>query len=162
MRRNTGSIKERFFKARLLEKQEDLQGAAEIYKGILSSDAFNTDAYNRLMIIYRRQRKYRDELAIIRQAIRSFKQKAATAQQEWKRENRKAAMISRELAQSLGLLAGYEDPQVTLWRKRNPLLKCGLPIYDLLYYSVKVRSISLCLLTGVQQIVAGLVIIHNQ
>ena len=123
MPRDTRSIKERLTDARTLEKQEP-QDAIKEYKAIISSDPLNSDAYNRLMILYRKQNDYKSELATIQQAIKSFEKEVAESQREWKANHKKSVSLSRKLAKALGLITEkglpiYENPQVHLWRKRE-------------------------------------------
>lgn len=106
-----------------LERQDDLMAAIKVYQDVVQSDPLHAAAYNRLMVIYRKQKKYCDELSVIKQAIHAYEKDLLEDQKAWKKANRKIATISQTLAKSLGLLnekgkSNYEEPQLTTWKKR--------------------------------------------
>lgn len=118
------SIKERLESARDLERQDNYAEALIRYRGIIRSDLLNTQAYNRMMIIYRRQKKYDAELKVIRQAIGAYEEAVASSQRAFGDRDNASAALSRKLAQSLGLLNDkglpiYEEPHIVAWRKRE-------------------------------------------
>lgn len=122
------SVKEKMTKARGLEREGDMSAAVKIYKGIIQTDPLHSAAYNRLMIIYRRQKQYRDELVVIKQGIDAYEKDLWDDQMAWKKANRRSATVSRSLAKSLGLLDDkgrptYEDPHINTWRKREAVAR---------------------------------------
>jgi len=117
------SIHDTMEQARQLEAEGKMTEAIKPYTAIVQQDPLYADAYNRLMIIYRKQKRYKEELQIIKQAIKAFEESIKSNQSEWKKGHAKAARLSRSLAESLGLLNKkgmpvYEEPHVTAWRKR--------------------------------------------
>ncbi|WP_433903221.1 tetratricopeptide repeat protein [Sphingobacterium puteale] len=109
--------------ARLLELEGKTPDAIKIYSQVISKDPLLAGPYNRLMILYRKLKDYKKELAIIKQAIGAYEQDIKNDQQIWKKANSKSARLSLSLAKSIGLLNDkglpvYEDPQILSWRKR--------------------------------------------
>ncbi len=128
MARKKISVKERLESARNLERKSDYTAAQKTYQSILRSDLLNIQAYNRLMIIHRKRRKYAAELDVIRQAIAAYRAAIVSDQQIVNDRDQISAAISRKLAQSLGLLDEnglpvFEDPQVLAWRQREAVVQ---------------------------------------
>lgn len=110
--------------ARQLESEDDLAGAIKLYNEALSNDPLTIAAYNRLMIIYRKQKEYKKELDTINKGIRSLEDNAREARTSWIKANRKAARLSQSLAKSLGQIDAKgkptgEDPVITGWKRRK-------------------------------------------
>ncbi|WP_343558941.1 hypothetical protein [Sphingobacterium sp.] len=110
--------------ARLQELEGKMQDAIKSYSQVISKDPLQFGAYNRLMILYRKLKDYKKELAVIMQAIGAYEKDIKDDQQTWKKANRKSARLSLSLAKSMGLLNDkglpvYEDPQILTWRKRQ-------------------------------------------
>ncbi|WP_143305147.1 hypothetical protein [Chitinophaga vietnamensis] len=103
------------------EADGNLKAAVTLYRRALRIDPLTVAAYNRLMIIYRKQKDYIKELDIIDEAIHALQSHEQQQQKDWIRQNRKAASISRQLAQSLG--QSWEDPVVSGWKKRAELVR---------------------------------------
>lgn len=111
-----------------LEAGGDLKAAEKIYLRVAKSGAASARAFSRLMVIYRKLKEYRKELAIVNSAIRAFEEKLLGVSRKWSAANRKAARISRQLASSLGVinrkgLPVNEDPLLAEWRKRKERLE---------------------------------------
>ncbi len=60
--------------AEAAEKSGDLELAEKLYSKEINKKAFNASVYTRLMIIYRKQKKYKEELGIINKALQHFKE----------------------------------------------------------------------------------------
>ena len=105
------------------EKNDDLELAEKLYKKQLQQKAFNASLYTRLMIIYRKQKKYKEELEIINKGLQNFKE------DHIKRSAKKASSsiikkLSKSLNKSLGLIDQkgnmlYEPEPVPAWKKRK-------------------------------------------
>lgn len=109
--------------ARSQELEGKISDAIKIYSLVISKDPLQAMAYNRLMILYRKLKEYRKELAIIKQAIGAYEKDIKDDQLTWKKANSKSARLSLSLAKSMGLLNDkglpvYEEPQILTWRKR--------------------------------------------
>ena len=105
------------------EKNNDLELAEKLYKKQLQQKAFNPSVYTRLMIVLRKQKKYKEELEIINKALQHFKDHTATRSTK-KAGNTTIKKLSNSLNKSLGLIdkkgnAFYEPEPIPTWRKRK-------------------------------------------
>jgi lipopolysaccharide biosynthesis regulator YciM len=110
--------------ARQMETEGNVPEAEEIYLQLIKSDVINVEAYNRLLVIYRKQKEYRKELAIVNKAIKVYENNLLQEQKKWISSNKKAARLSRLLAKGLGLinkkgLPVRQDRQLASWHKRK-------------------------------------------
>lgn len=122
------AIKTRMEEARQLERDAKNAEALRIYRALTRGNHLNADAYNRMMVILRKQKKYEAELEIIRQAIAKVENAIMVSQQAIDDRDRESAALSRKLAKSLGLLNNkglpiYEEPQLAAWRKREAVVE---------------------------------------
>ncbi|MEC3881929.1 hypothetical protein, partial [Parapedobacter sp. 10938] len=106
--------------ARQLEKEGQHADALKIYRALTRRKHLNTEAYNRMMIILRKQKKYKAELEVIQRAIAAIEKSIDANQQAINDRNPESAALSRQLAESLGLLDEdgrpvYEEPQLQNW-----------------------------------------------
>nr|WP_295870284.1 hypothetical protein [uncultured Chitinophaga sp.] len=111
-------------KGHQLEKEGALDKAIQIYLTAVKKDPLNAAPYNRLMILYRKQKEPRKEMAIINEAIKAYEDNVKAEQSSWMKKNRKAAGISRELVKALGLtdkkgVPVNLPPQIVTWKKRK-------------------------------------------
>lgn len=58
--------------AKQAEANNNLETATNLYQKALDEDAFDVHVYDRLMILYRKQKMYGDELKTINKAIKSL------------------------------------------------------------------------------------------
>jgi len=122
------AVKTRMDEARQLEKEGQHADALKIYRALTRRKHLNAGAYNRMMVILRKQKQYEAELEVIRRAIAAAEKAITAGQQAIDDNDRDSAALSRKLAQSLGLLddAGlpvYEEPQLRAWRKREAVVE---------------------------------------
>ncbi|PPL02252.1 tetratricopeptide repeat protein [Parapedobacter indicus] len=120
--------KTRMDEARQLEKEGKSADALKIYRALVRRKPLNADAYSRMMVILRKQKKYEAELETIQQAIATAEKAIASNQQAFDDKDRDSAALSRKLAKSLGLLNDeglpvYEEPQLRAWRKREAVVE---------------------------------------
>lgn len=118
----------RMEEARQLEKAGKHAEALKLYRTLTRGKRLNADAYNRMMVILRKQKQYKTELEVIRRAIAAAEAAEAANRKAIGERDRDSAALSRKLADSLGLLNDeglpvYEDPQVTAWRKREVVVE---------------------------------------
>src|SRR5438309_4708473 len=92
------TIKETLADARAAEESQQYDTAAELYQQILKQDTLNQEAYNRLMIIYRKQKDKKKELSIINTAIKAY-QKFYKSK---KHTNKSITEISNKLNKAFG------------------------------------------------------------
>ncbi|MBZ4192174.1 hypothetical protein [Niabella beijingensis] len=117
------AAKEIYQEGRRHEAAGDTGAAVKAYGQVLQKQPLFAAPYNRLMIIFRKQKEYKKEKAIISQAIAAYENKVKEEVQTWSGNNKKSAGLNRSLAKALGLLGNkglplYEDAQVAGWRKR--------------------------------------------
>jgi hypothetical protein len=120
--------KTRMDEARQLEKEGKSADALKIYRALARRKPLNADAYSRMMVILRKQKKYEAELETIQQAIAAAEKAIASNQEAFDDKDRDSAALSRKLAKSLGLLNEeglpvYEEPQLRAWRKREAVVE---------------------------------------
>ncbi len=109
--------------AEAAEKNNDLELAEKLYKKQMQQKTFNAQLYSRLMIIYRKQKKYKEELDIIDKGLNHFKESYAK-QLTSKESNATIKKLSNSLNKSLGLTDKkgnflYEPEPVPTWKKRR-------------------------------------------
>jgi len=122
------ALKTRMEEARQLEKDEKYADALKIYRALTRRKHLNAEAYSRMMIILRRQKKYQDELEVIQRAIAAAEKAIGANQQAFDAKDPEAVDLGRKLATSLGLLDDeglpvYEEPQLQAWRKREAVVE---------------------------------------
>jgi tetratricopeptide (TPR) repeat protein len=105
------------------EKNDDLELAEKLYKKQMKQKAFNAFVYTRLMIIYRKQKKYQEELEIINKGIQHFKEHQEKHSAS-KTSNAAIKKLSNSLNKSLGLTDKkgnflYEPEPLPAWKKRK-------------------------------------------
>lgn len=110
--------------ARELERQGETEEALSLYKRIVNNDPVAEDAWQRMMILHRKQKDYAGELKIINLALKTFETHAREEQRKWLQENRKAASVAKSLAKSLGLMDKKgvmidDNPILEKWRRRK-------------------------------------------
>jgi tetratricopeptide (TPR) repeat protein len=113
-----------FTEARELERQGETDEALALYKQIVNNDPVAEAAWQRLMILHRKQKDYAGELKIINLALRTFEDHARQEQKQWLQENRKVARVAKSLAQSLGFMNKKgviidDNPVLEKWRQRK-------------------------------------------
>jgi len=127
MTKQSHALNDKIDAARQLEKEGNLRQAEKWYQKIIQTDAHAYEAYNRLLVIYRKLKMPRQELTIANKAIKAFETNIIEKQKQWIKENRAAARLSKSLAERLGMinkngLPTRDDPIVTKWRKRKQLI----------------------------------------
>jgi len=119
----TKPIKEMLAEAKTAEAEENPDEAIALYEQVLQQDELNETAYNRLMVIYRKQKDNKKELAIINIAL-SVYQKFYKAQQ---RTTKTITTHSNKLNKAFGFTdkkgnnINLPEPVAT-WQKRKELL----------------------------------------
>ena len=99
--------------------------AIKEYKRIALANPTSEEAFNRLMILFRKQKQTKDEIYWIDKAIDNFQRRS---QKQSIRANSNIARLSRSIAHSTGLSDKkgnplYLPPPLDKWHKRRELLK---------------------------------------
>lgn len=127
--KNIGSYltkKELLEEAKESEEAGDLKKAEAFYEKLVKTDSHNELAYNRLMIIYRKQKEPGKELAIIKKAISAFEDMYASSVKT--PTNKKVSHLSNAflkmtgLADKKGKLLYLPEP-LARWNRRKVLLE---------------------------------------
>lgn len=110
-----------FLLAKKLEQDGELEKAAVVLEKLIKKEPLNENAYNRLMIIYRKNKDYKNELAAIKKGIDNFERSFKTASRV--KVTPKIATLSKSLLKSLGLADKkgkvlYEREPLGKWKKR--------------------------------------------
>jgi tetratricopeptide (TPR) repeat protein len=109
--------------ARELEKEGEFQKAVAMYKKLLRTPSTALPALTRMMMIYRKLKKYDDEIDAINKAISIHEQHYRSLRP---RDN-KASLLSRKLNQALGLSdkkgkSFYKPEEVLKLEKRKAIV----------------------------------------
>ena len=109
-------------KAKKLEQEGELDKAAALFEKKVKENPLDETAYNRLMIIYRKRKDYRKELATIKKGMSAFEQSFKSSMKI--PTSRKITSLSRSLLKSLGLTdkkgnAIYTREPLSRWQKRR-------------------------------------------
>ena len=120
--------KQQFDSALALEKSGDPQGALKLYGKSVTTDPSNSHAWNRQMIIYRKNKSKDEEVKLIKTAISEYQSTVQSRQEEWLKEHRQKADSTRELASLLGMLEPSGLPKkydkiLEQWQTRLYLLE---------------------------------------
>lgn len=113
-------------KAKQLEKQGDFEEAIAVYEKIIKKNPVNEYVYNRLMIIHRKNKKYKKEKAVIDAAIKAFQQLYSKSLRLSPTSKVKA--LSKQILKATGLADKttgkllYEREPLYRWNKRRELL----------------------------------------
>ncbi len=122
------SAKDIIIEAREAEKNEDLEQAASLYKQAIQVEPDNEVGYNRLMIIYRKLKDYKEELRVINNGIEFFEAQYANKAKELFDNRRKISQLSNALMKSVGLADKkgkniYVPEPINKWKKRKEVVE---------------------------------------
>ena len=117
------SYNELLSKGKQAEDAQDSDAAIENYKKAIKSESSNPLAYNRLMIVYRKQKMYKEELDLINHAIKNIQTAYNNKKAKFK-SNASISKLSNALMKSTGLVdkkgnRTYEPEPIPTWKKRK-------------------------------------------
>jgi tetratricopeptide (TPR) repeat protein len=106
------------------EREGDLELAATLYERAIKEKPADEFSYNRLMIVYRKLKQYKNELRVINKAIKNFKEAHAKKAGKGLRKNSTIGKLSTALMKSAGLLdkkgnVVYVPEPIASWEKRK-------------------------------------------
>lgn len=101
-------------------EQENIQVAKEDYEAAIKNDPLAEKAYDRLMILYRKEKDYKSELKLINAGIKAFE----SFYKSKKSSSKKITEISNKLNRSFGFTDkkgnSLNDPEpIARWKKRK-------------------------------------------
>jgi len=113
------------------ESQGDAGKAITLYQQAVKNNPLEEQAWQRQMVLYRKQKDYPGELKVINLALETYITHAKKTQQEWLQQNKKVAPLFKSLAKSLGLMNSKDvmvndDPVLDKWRHRQEWVKARL------------------------------------
>ena len=120
--------KEILSKAREAEINNNPERAAGLYEKALKTNKGDEEPYDRLMIIYRKLKRYKDELRVIDAGIKYFENLYKKKSEKLLGKNKKLLQLSNALARTTGLTDNkgnntfYPEP-VGRWRKRKAIVE---------------------------------------
>jgi DNA-binding SARP family transcriptional activator len=114
------SIKKLVEEADDAEEKKNISLAKEDYEQIIKKDPLAEKAYDRLMILYRKEKDYKSELKLINSGIKEFERFYKSR----KTGSKKIAEISKKLNRSFGFTdkkgnAVYDPEPIARWKKRK-------------------------------------------
>jgi tetratricopeptide (TPR) repeat protein len=113
-------------KAKDFEKQDEPENAAAAYEKVIRERPLDEYAYDRLMIIYRKNKDYKKEKIVIGKAIKAFEQFYKNASKTSASTKiislSKAFMKSTGLADKKGKLLYQKEP-LARWNKRKSVVE---------------------------------------
>jgi len=127
IRSNTALVAE----AKEAETAGDMERAASLYEQVIKNDPIHQAAYDRLMIIYRKQKLYRKEWQVINKGIKAFEALHKPAAKGAK--GKRIQEISEKLLKFTGLADKkgnhlYDPEPIGRWKKRRTVVeKRGQP-----------------------------------
>ncbi len=120
----TKSIKEIIDKAKYAESDNDIEQAATLYEQARKADPANQYPYDRLMIIYRKLKKYKEELRVINEGIKFFESFYKNKSQQLVGKDKKIMELSNAFMKRVGLQDNkgknlYFPEPIAKWQKRK-------------------------------------------
>lgn len=114
------AIKKIIKEATRAEEKEDTSIAIKDYEEAIKTNPLTEKAYDRLMILYRKEKDYKNELRVINTGIKSFE----NFYKSRKSRSKKIAEISNRLNKSFGFTdkkgnAVYDPEPIARWKKRK-------------------------------------------
>lgn len=113
-------------KAKAFEASADTEKAAAAYEKAIRENPLNEYAYDRLMIIYRKNKEYKKEKAVIVAAIKAFDQFYKNASKVSR--SKKIVSLSKAFMKSTGLADNkgkilYQKEPLARWNKRKAVVE---------------------------------------
>lgn len=114
------TLKQTIKEAEQAEEKEDVSLAVKDYESAIAANPLLEKAYDRLMILYRKEKNYKNELRTINSGIKAFE----NFYKSRKSGSKKIAEISKKLNRSFGFTdkkgnAVYEPEPIARWKKRK-------------------------------------------
>ena len=120
--------KEIISKARQAEADNEFEKAAELYEKVIKSNKKDEESYDRLMIIYRKLKRYKAELRVIDAGIKFFENQYKKKSEKLIGKNKKLLQLSNALAKTTGLTdkkgnATFYPEPIGRWKKRRAIVE---------------------------------------
>jgi len=106
-----------------LENAGKPEEAAAVYQRVVDADPANQAAVGRLLVIYRRRKEYKKELAVIEGALAVYGARDKAKQEEWVSAHPGAAKVGKAFLKTMGGSAFDGDPMVGRLVKRKEFVE---------------------------------------
>lgn len=122
------SYKELIRKASEAERKGDTDTAVRLYRQAVKTEPSNEYPYDRLMIIYRKRKLYKEELKVINEGVKYFETFHDSKQKQLLGSNRKIVELSNAFMKRVGLKDNkgkniyYPEP-IPRWLKRKDIVE---------------------------------------
>jgi len=122
----TKSLTEWLTLAKEKEQEEEFDDAIDAYGHLIKEHPKKEYAYQRLMMLYRKQKEYKKELKVVETALQNFKY--VLGNPSAKKQNKKINQLSMRLMKSTGLVDKKDNPAflpepLQKWTKRKLALE---------------------------------------
>ena len=112
--------------AKTFEGKDEPEKAATAYEKVIKENPLNEYAYDRLMIIYRKNKEYKKEKVVISKAIKAFEQFYKNASKV--SSSKKIVLLSKAFMKSTGLADKkgkllYQKEPLERWNKRKGVVE---------------------------------------
>jgi|SRR5436190_15356494 len=107
------------------ELKQDFNKAASLYKELIKRHPLKAFAYDRLMIVYRKLKRYKDEFNVVNKGIKAFENYFKQKSEKITAKHSQLKRLSKALIKSTGLGEKnheYLPEPLGKWRKRKELL----------------------------------------
>jgi tetratricopeptide (TPR) repeat protein len=112
--------------AKLLEEEGETEKAMSLYKQAIKQKPMEELPYNRLMIYYRKERNYEEELKVIKQALDVFTDHYDKLPEKLVGKNKKVEQLSKALLKSVNKgkkPEPYYPEPIPKWIKRREMVE---------------------------------------
>jgi len=124
-------VADRIEEARQAEADEDVDTAIKLYEENIKTGYPDQYSFDRLMVLYRKQKKYKDELRVIKRGIKVFTEDAERRQKGQIKEaknKKQVTALSNAIMKSSGLRdrkgnSTYLPEPLAKWTKRKEVVE---------------------------------------
>ena len=116
--------KELLEEAKQAEANEDQETAEKKYEQLIKQDPHHEFPYDRLMVIFRKQKRYEDELKLINKGLKNFGDVYKKKEEKLISKNKELGSLSNALIKKAGLQKNEFTPQpIAKWLKRKEMVE---------------------------------------
>jgi hypothetical protein len=108
------------------ETDQHLSEAAHLYEELIKKHPLKAYAYDRLMIVYRKLKKYKDELRVVNRGIKAFEIFFKEKSEKLAIKHKQLMRLSNALMKSTGLKEKnheYFPEPLNKWRRRKEVIE---------------------------------------
>jgi tetratricopeptide (TPR) repeat protein len=120
-----GTEKDILQQAHEAEMEKHFDEATELYQKVIRRHPLQAHAYDRLMIIYRKLKKYKKEMQVADKGIKAFEDYFKKQSEKLTTKHKQLTRLSKAIIKSTGLGESnheYFPEPLAKWRKRRELV----------------------------------------